>query len=863
MSRVAPPPVSHFDPLIGRDDVVRRIEALVASRPLVTLWGPAGIGKTRVASHIVRRALDDGKKATFVDLSRVRDGALVLSVIGHELGIAATRIARPGDRLPEAIGTAVRDAGIALVVLDNVEQIGAALAPALIRIMASSSPTHWLVTSRERLDLAGEATFELEPLALPKSSADVLEADATRLLLARAGGRWTDPASLSPDDIPVLFEIVRELEGVPLAIELAAGRMGSLGLRAVAERLPARLDLLGRGARGAPERQASARGAILWSWELLTQQHQRALTAMAVFRGSFAIDAACAVVHAALEPSSRQRATLPIDLVQDLRDKSLLRGAGDGRLAMSESVRAFAAERAADLDADVEVAHMQVFLALTRSGSPPPLSDRDNLMTAARTALDRSKVEHALELLRALDAIVTRSGPFGLHVPLLDRAITSTVANSNEAGGAITSELVAFVRSARGRAHAMAGRHAEAMRDLEDAVGILRASGPPGALAEALLARGTAALTLRDLTVASACYEEAVAVSDAAGDRLGAARARGNLAAVAHDARDFDGARRGYTQAIETLELIGASRLAAVLHGNLGLIDQELGHFAAARARFERAHIALEAQGDPRLLSLAIGHLGALSHEEGSLEAAIVDLERAARPLQDLGDKRSQAIAAGRLVAALADADRGAEARAVLDQARKTLSESDDRIAFVLLELAGAFIALERVRRNEGTNSALEDIRQRVATVVRCEAGRHSVADVSDDARTALRILAARLSPLLTARKESRILYVTDGARRFRIGDGDLVDLEARRSARLIVAALVDALERRDRGGLSQSDLFATGWPGERAAPAAVDNRVNVTLSFIRKAGLGPWLKSDEHGLFLDPSLFVLRVREL
>ncbi|MDQ3694472.1 MAG: helix-turn-helix domain-containing protein [Chloroflexota bacterium] len=408
-STVPIPPTS----LIGREREVATAVALLRREDvrLVTLTGPGGVGKTRLAVAAASgtgRAFADGVR--FVPLAPVRDTRLVTSVITHTLGL-------PDGNEPalDQLLRHFRDRHL-LLVLDNLEHLLAA-APQISILLAACPDLAVLATSRERLHLDGEHEFPVSPLATPEcsrpSSTEALASvAAVRLFVERA--RDIDPAfALTDDNASAVAEICRRLDGLPLAIELAAARTKVLPPRALLARLERRLPLLTGERRDAPERQRTLRDTIAWSYDLLTPAERTFFRRLAVFVGGLTLEAAAAVVWAiaAGEPGGHEasitnsghsddaeldRQTSTLNLITSLVDKSLLRrdereggaAAAEPRFEMLETVREFALER---LEGSGELAaarqaHADYFLMLAERAEPEVVGREQGLWLERLTA---------------------------------------------------------------------------------------------------------------------------------------------------------------------------------------------------------------------------------------------------------------------------------------------------------------------------------------------------------------------------------------------------------------------------------------------------------------------------------------------
>ncbi|MFJ4987422.1 BTAD domain-containing putative transcriptional regulator [Streptomyces sp. NPDC088732] len=422
---------------VGREEELRRIGSLLADARLVTLVGPGGAGKTRLAVEAAGRYAGE---ACFVDLSGLTHGSAVPQAVAGALGLreagplssAGREAAAPG---PLARLTAALTDRELLLVLDNCEHLVEDVARLTHGLLSGCAGLRVLATSREALGITGEALSPLAPLPLPEEDADdaaVLASPAVRLLADRAAAAGSAESLPDPG---AAARICRALDGIPLAIELAAARLRSLSAAEIADRLDAlpgaagagdRFRLLSRGSRTATPRQRTLRGVVDWSWELLSEEERTVLRRTSAFAGGWTLAAAEAVCAGPADPAQGAPAIDAadvLDLLASLADKSLVvvhrpegGGAHGTRYRLLQTIRAYAADRAAEAGESEPLrrAHAAYFLGLALTADPHLrraeqldwlgrlAADHDNLHSALRGAVAAGDTAAALRLLASL-----------------------------------------------------------------------------------------------------------------------------------------------------------------------------------------------------------------------------------------------------------------------------------------------------------------------------------------------------------------------------------------------------------------------------------------------------------------------------
>jgi predicted ATPase len=605
---------------VGREAEIARLRELLAVARLVTITGPGGTGKTRLAVEVARELVATGADVAWVPLADLREPGLVPAAILDALATGGA-----GAREPLAAVAATVGSRPLLLVLDNLEQLADA-APALGELLARCPRLTLLATSRGPLRIGGEHELALAPLPLrPAAGGEeaALAAPAVQLFLERARAAAPDFATGS-GDAAVVVAICRLLDGLPLALELASARARLFSPAQLLDELRRRLDLPGSGSRDRPARHRTLSGALAWSYDLLAPPHQKLFRALAVFRGGFTLDQARRVVGI-------DRGTLA-EGIEALLDQSLLgrtTGGDEPRFALLETVRRFAAERLRDSGEEegVVATHRRTFLALVERAAPELEAgaqrewlvrlerEQDNL----RAALEEGPALTAdLDLRRRLGAGLWRFWLARGQVREGYDRLAALLAEPPPEDAAVRLELL---RGAATLAHNL-GRHQQARQLLAAARELCLERGDEDHLLHVLNNLAWVACEVTELDEAQRLAEDALALSERRGEARAEAVALNNLGWVALYRERWDEARQWHQRSLARRRAAGDDRGAGFALVNLAWTEREAGNLDASAALLEQADELVAALGDRVFTLWAEVNRAALELERGAVREA-------------------------------------------------------------------------------------------------------------------------------------------------------------------------------------------------------------------------------------------------
>jgi predicted ATPase/DNA-binding SARP family transcriptional activator/uncharacterized protein HemY len=660
---------------LGRERELAAVKELLATHRLVTLTGVGGGGKTRLALQVAADRLSSFTDGVWlVELAPVRDPALVLPAAAAVFGVRE----QPGRPLLASLTAFLQPKNL-LLVLDNCEQVLAA-APQVLELLAGAPQVTVLATSRAPLHLQGEQEYPVPPLEVPGPRhlppVETLSQVAAVALFLQQAQAVQPEFALTEENAAAVAAICRRLEGLPLAIELAAARVKLFSPAALLSRLEQRLKLLTGGARDRPARHQTLRAAIAWSYDLLTAEEKALFGRLCVFVGGCTLAAAeavcadCGVRSAECglktdllqirTPGAALRNEAVLDGVAALVDQSLLKqeeqADGEPRFMMLETIREFGRE-CLEQSGEAELArlrHRDYFLGLAEQAEPElqgqgvgewlarPEAEHDNLRAALAWCTERGEAEAGLRLGAALWRFwmvrghLTEGRERLMHLLSLPGAAARTVVRARALHGA---GLLTLRQGDYAAARALLEESLVISRELDDAWGI----------AWSLNNLGNVASLQGEYEAARALLEEGLAIFRELADQEGVTVSLCDLGRMAIRQQDYEAARALLEQSLTLSRELGNHRVIALSLGALGTVAGEQGEDEAARALLEESLAIFRELGDQQGIAWSLYDLGNAAMRQGDYAAAREYLEQSLALGRELGSYRDIAHALGAL----------------------------------------------------------------------------------------------------------------------------------------------------------------------------------------------------------------------
>jgi non-specific serine/threonine protein kinase len=619
---------------VGRERDLDELRQTLASARLLTLTGTGGCGKTRLALHMAADMLDSFPDGVWlVELAPLADPALVPHTIAAALGVRET----PGQPILDTLLGALRPKRL-LVLLDNCEHLLDACAQIADALLRRCPGIRILATSREALGIAGEVSRRVPSLSVPQEEgvlgAQLTRWEAVQLFVERAQAVRADFA-LTEQNAPDVAQVCRRLDGIPLALELAAARLQGLTVAQLAARLDQRFRLLTTGSRTALPRQQTLRATIDWSYDLLGEPERRLFGRLSVFAGGWTLEAAEAVCQG---PGIGQEEVL--DLLLRLVDKSLVI-AEEGRYWLLETVRQYGRDRLATTgDAQALYAkHAACYLWLAEELEPQLLGpgqaisydrldvEHDNLRAALAWGLgEAGEPEAALRLAGALSWFWFVGGYFTEGRSWLERALAAGAA----APASVRSKALKGAGDFAGDQEQAEARYAEGLA-------LCRSTHDWRGIATALADLGRVAMERPDYAVARVRFEESLVVGKELADQWRVADALCWLGNVRREQGEYAAARSALEESLAVFRALGNRSGIARALTLLGQIAAHEGDGDAARARLQEAVGLFREARDLPGMGWSLGLLGSVDTRMGDYQSAVRHVEESTAVLRELG----------------------------------------------------------------------------------------------------------------------------------------------------------------------------------------------------------------------------------
>ena len=623
---------------VGREEVMIQLKDLIRQSRLLTISGSGGSGKTRLAMQVGADIIDDFENGVYIsELASVSDPAFILQIIINSLGIKE----EAGKTLKDSVTGYLKDKKM-LIIMDNCEHLINECANLAEHLLIKCPDLKIIATSREALNCRGELTFRLPSLTLPDISVNntpeqISVYESVRLFIERALA--VNPLfRINNDNAPAVSGICNRLDGIPLAIELAAARIKILSVEKIYERLDDRFNLLTGGKRTALPRQQTLRALIDWSYDLLSENEKILWSRLSVFSGGWTLEAAEKVCSD--ETISKNDI---LELLSQLSEKSvIIYDEIKDRYRILESLKQYGIEKLSD-GKEIFLQHLNYFLEMSEKAKPELIgentkfwmhkieADHNNFISAIEWSVRNENSEKGIITAAALGRFWNITGQYSTGIRIIEIIL--------ESAGALCKSSKVNVLNWIGSFKSSQGDYEQAKKYYEEILIIRKETGDKSGIAGSIHNLGNVALSQGDYEKAKKYYEESLAIYKEIGDKIGIATPILSLGNVALNQGDYEQAKKYYEESLVIKKEIGNKDGIARSINNLGNLAYYQGDYEQADKYYkESLHICKEI-GSKNGIAASISNLGSVASNLGDYELAKKYYEESLAIRKEIGNK--------------------------------------------------------------------------------------------------------------------------------------------------------------------------------------------------------------------------------
>ncbi|MEZ4690548.1 MAG: tetratricopeptide repeat protein [Ignavibacteria bacterium] len=623
---------------IGREDEMKHAKELLKNNRLLTLTGSGGAGKTRFSLQTGAELIDEFAHGVwFIDLAEINDPGLLAVTIINAINVEEEQKKTPEETLIDHL----KDKEI-LLIFDNCEQIINACADLTVRLLTSCPELKIIATSREAFNCAGEQTFRIPPLTQPdpnkiNTPEQLIQYESVRLFIERALA--VNPKfRVNNENASALAEVCSRLDGIPLAIELAAARIKVLSVEKISERLNDRFNLLTGGKRTALPRQQTLRALIDWSYDLLSENERILWSRLSVFSGGWTMEAAEEVCSDDIISKYEI-----LDLLSQLTEKSvIIYDDSKERYRILESIKQYGLEKLSDGNG-MFLRHLDYFLDLSKRAESELSNenekfwldvidaDHNNFISSIEWSAGNEIPDKGSVLAASLLNYWNTTGNYSTAIRLVENILQSS--------GSIDKSIKAKLILRTGNFKRFQGDFEQAKKYSEESLTIYKEIGDKKGIAESTNSLGNIANYQGDYKQALKCYKESLSIFKEIDDKRGIAGSIQNLGLITRNMGEYEQAKKYYEESLAMGREIGDKTRIADTINNLGYIAIIQEDFKQAKKYLEESLVLRIETGDKRGTAISLNNLGLVLFDQGEFEQAKKYLEESLSINQEIGNK--------------------------------------------------------------------------------------------------------------------------------------------------------------------------------------------------------------------------------